>query len=68
MSDLPKVTVRQGQWRAKVWVSLAQGTPGIRGVEMVQSPPSLAGARVHMCTHHHAITSTFRFVVPKQVL
>lgn len=64
---MPKVTVRQGQWRAKMWVSWLREPRGSRGVEMVQSLPSLTGAHVHMRTHH-AIRATFRFVVPKQVL
>lgn len=68
MSDLPKVTVRQGQWRAKMWVSWLREPRGSGGVEMVQSLPSLTGARVHTCTRHHAVRAAFRFVVPKQVL
>lgn len=62
MSDFTKVSVRQGQWRAKTCVSW------LRGVEIVQSLPSLMSVCVHVRTQCHAIRTTFRFVVPEKVL
>lgn len=41
MSDLSKVTVRQGRWRPETWVSWLREPQGSGGAEMVQSLASL---------------------------